>query len=253
MGGMAAKKARPRARRPAARAPDPRAERARAKEILARLERAIPDWGCTLDFETPFELLVATILAAQTTDENVNRITKELFRRARTPAELAAVSQPELERLIRASGYYRQKAKALKAVAQELLDRFGGEVPRDLEALTSLYGVGRKTASIVLGAAYGIPAIGVDTHVDRVAKRLGFTAPERKDRDKIEADLCALFPESDWIKATWLLILHGRRTCTARRPDCPRCPVRDLCPYPEKTPESRERAPRGARARAARS
>jgi endonuclease-3 len=222
------------AKKPASRGPAPAAEKARAKKVLARLERAIPDWKPTLDFSTPFELLVATILAAQTTDENVNRVTERLFARARTPEAFAAMPQAELEQLIFKTGFFRNKARAIKAVSQDLLDRFRGEVPRDLDALTSLFGVGRKTASIVLGAAFGVPAIAVDRHVDRVSKRLGFVPEREKDRDRIEERLRALFPKSDWVKATWLLVLHGRRTCAAKKPDCPNCPVRDLCPYPEK-------------------
>lgn len=213
----------------------PSNEKARAAEILERLAAAYPDWGCTLDFTTPFELLLATILAAQSTDETVNRVTKNLFRKYRTPADYARAPQEDLERAVFEAGFFRNKAKALVAVSRDLLEKHGGEVPRDMEALTALFGVGRKTASVVLGAAFHVPAIAVDTHVDRVAQRLGLTR-ESKDREKIEADLRRIFPEKDWVKATWCLILHGRRACTAKKPACPACPVRELCPYPEKTP-----------------
>jgi endonuclease-3 len=223
------------AKRPAKAATPAPEGRAPAGEILSRLARAYPDWGCTLDFKTPFQLLVATILAAQSTDETVNAVTPGLFEKYRGPADFAKAPEEELERAIFKTGFFRNKAKALKAMSRDLLERFGGEVPRDMEALTSLFGVGRKTASIVLGAAFGVPAIAVDTHVDRVAQRLGLTR-EKKDREKMEADLRAAIPEKDWIRATWLLILHGRRTCTAKKPACPRCPVADLCPYPDKTP-----------------
>lgn len=207
----------------------------RARRILARLKKAYPDRGPTLDFRTPWELLVALILAAQNTDENTNRITKDLFRKHRGPADFLKVPQEELERDIHGSGYFRQKAKALRAAALAVVERHGGEVPGEMRALLEIPGVGRKTASILLGAAFGVPAIGVDTHVDRVARRLELAPPEEKDRDRIEAALRAACAEKDWIALNWLLIIHGRRTCTARRPNCPGCPVRDLCPWPEKT------------------
>lgn len=200
---------------------------------MARLAKAYPDWGPTLDFKTPFQLLVATILAAQASDESVNRVTNDLFARYRAPADYARLSQQELEREIRSLGFFRQKAKAIRESARDLMERFGGEVPRDAEALTSLRGVGRKTAAIVVGAAYGEPAVAVDRHVLRVAGRLGLS--KQKDPDRIQEDLMARLPRQDWVKATWTLILHGRRICTPR-PQCPRCPVLALCPYPHKTP-----------------
>ncbi len=206
--------------------------------MVAALERAYPDWGCTLDFTTPFELLVATVLAAQCTDETVNRVTADLFRKYRRPEDYLARPVEELERDIYRTGFFRQKTRSLRGLCAALVERFGGEVPRDIEALTTLPGVGRKTASIVAGAAFGLPGIGVDTHVDRVSRRLGLTAAADGDRQAIEADLRRLLPEDAWIASNWLLILHGRRTCTARRPACPRCVVRDLCPFPEKTMEA---------------
>lgn len=220
---------------------------ARAREIIERLAAAYPDWGCTLRFTSPFELLIATILAAQSTDETVNAVTPALFCRYPGPRELAAAPPADVETLIYRTGFFRNKARAIQAVSRELVARFGGEVPRDMDALTSLFGVGRKTASVVLGAAFGVPAIAVDTHVDRVAQRLALTR-EKKDRERMEADLRALLPESEWIKATWCLILHGRRTCTAKKPACPRCPVNDLCPWPLKTTEGAAEPPPASKA-----
>lgn len=203
----------------------------RARPVLTKLARAYPDWGPTLDFETPLDLLVATILAAQARDERINEITRELRKLYRTAADYAAVPQERLEQEIKASGFFRNKARSIRAMARSLLDRFGGEVPRDMESLTSLPGVGRKTASLVLGAAFGLPAIAVDRHVERVATRLRM---EKKGTDGVERGLAELYPKRDWYKVTWTFILHGRRTCTPT-PACPRCPVLDLCPYPKKT------------------
>ena len=214
-----------------AKAPGPALKR-RAAAVLKRLEKANPDWGPTLRFRDAFELLVATILAAQASDESVNQVTERLFQKYRGPEDFLRAPQEELERDVHSLGFFRQKAKALKAMSQGLLEKFGGEVPKDVETLTQLHGVGRKTASIVIGAAYGVPAIGVDRHVARVSQRLGFT--KQSDPEKIERDLAAIFPKEDWIKATWCLVLHGRRICTPT-PQCPVCPVRDLCPYPKKT------------------
>jgi endonuclease-3 len=203
----------------------------RARPVLTKLAKAYPDWGPTLDFTTPLDLLVATILAAQARDERINLITRDLFERYRTAADYARVPQATLEKQIKASGFFRNKAKAIKGMAQGLIDDFGGEVPDTMEGLTSLYGVGRKTASIVLGAAFRKPAIAVDRHVDRVASRLGFS---RKGQDGTEKGLAELYPKRDWYKVTWTFVLHGRRTCMPT-PACPRCPVLELCPYPKKT------------------
>ena len=204
--------------------------RSRARKILTRLAKAYPDWGPTLDFSSPLELLVATILAAQAQDARINEVTRVLFTKYRAPADYAAAPKGVLERDIKATGFFNLKAKRLRAMAQGLIDDFGGEVPRDMEALTRLGGVGRKTASIVLGAAFGIPAVAVDRHVERVASRL------RVDRSglDIEASLRAIYPKKDWIKVTWCFVLHGRRICRPT-PLCPICPVIDLCPYPKKT------------------
>jgi len=200
--------------------------------LVGALAKAYPDWGPTLEFSTPFELLIATILAAQARDERINQVTRRLFKKYRGPAAFVRAPQAELEADLRETGFFRQKAAAVKATSQGLLDEFGGEVPADMESLVRLKGVGRKTASIVLGNAFGIPAIAVDRHVQRVAQRLGLTT--ESDPDKIEADLRAFFPKKEWVKATWCLVLHGRRTCTPT-PKCPECPVRAVCPYPTKT------------------
>ena len=203
----------------------------RARPILRRLARAYPDWGPTLAFTTPLDLLVATILAAQARDERINEITRELFRKYRTAKDYATASQATLEREVKASGFFRNKAKAIRTMSAGLIEKFDGEVPSDIEGLTQLYGVGRKTASIVLGAAFRKPAIAVDRHVERVATRLGLA---KKGTDGVERGLAELYPKKDWYKVTWTFVLHGRRTCMPT-PACPRCPVLDLCPYPKKT------------------
>jgi endonuclease III len=223
--------------------------RARARKVLGRLEKAYPDWGPTLEFADPLQLLVATILAAQARDERINEVTRTVvFPKYRTAADYVAAEVSVLEHDLKPTGFFRQKTKAVKGAALGIVERFAGQVPRDMEGLTSLPGVGRKTASIVLANAFGVPAIAVDRHVARVAGRLGFT--RQADPDKIEQDLRAVFQEKDWVKATWNLILHGRRICNPT-PKCPACPVIDLCPYPRKTkaPSSASRAtlrtPRG--------
>lgn len=207
------------------------ATKRRARTVLARLTKAYPDWGPTLEFGTPLDLIVATILAAQVRDDRVNEMTRPLFKKYRTARDWLSIPQARLEREIRASGFFRMKAKLIKAAAQGLEDLFGGEVPADLDKLTQLHGVGRKTASIVAGAAFGIPTIAVDRHVERVASRLRFDV---KGQDGTEMGLRGLYSKKDWYRVTWTFILHGRRTCTPT-PACPRCPVIDLCPYPKKT------------------
>ncbi|HEY8759191.1 MAG TPA: endonuclease III [Candidatus Limnocylindria bacterium] len=211
--------------------------RARARTILARLEKTYPDWGPTLEFADPLQLLVATILAAQAQDERINQVTRTVvFPKYRSAADYVAVKVAVLERDLKPTGFFRQKTKAVKGAALGIVERFGGEVPRDMEGLTSLRGVGRKTASIVLANAFGVPAIAVDRHVARVAARLGFSRQTKPD--EIEQDLRAVFREPDWVKATWNLILHGRRICNPT-PKCPECAVIDLCPYPRKTKPQR--------------
>jgi endonuclease III len=224
---MPARPKRPKPRAPVR--PDP-ALRSRARKILTRLAKAYPDWGPTLDFSSPLELLVATILAAQAQDERINQVTRVLFTKYRSPADYAAAPKGVLEQDIKATGFFNLKAKRLRAMARGLLDEFGGEVPSDMDGLTRLDGVGRKTASIVLGAAFGVPAVAVDRHVGRVAQRLRL---HRAGPD-IEASLRAIYPKKDWIKVTWCLVLHGRRICRPT-PLCPICPIIDLCPYPKKT------------------
>jgi len=191
------------------------------------LADAYPDAWCALRHEDAWQLLAATILSAQCTDQRVNMVTPALFARYPTPAAMAAAPTAELETLIRSTGFFRQKTKALKAVATAIAAR-GGEVPRDMDALVALGGVGRKTANVVLGTAYGVPAIMVDTHVRRLATRLGFTRED--DPVKIEMDLRALLPTSEWTHFSHRLIHHGRRICSARAPRCGECPLLAWCP-----------------------
>ena len=207
--------------------------RARAKKALARLEKAHPDWGPTLEFADPLQLLVATILAAQARDERINEVTRTvIFPKYRTAADYAGATTSVLERELKPTGFFRQKTKAVQGSARGIVERFGGMVPGDMEGLISLPGVGRKTASIVLANAFGVPAVAVDRHVARVAGRLGLT--HRLEPDDIEIDLRGVFRQADWVKATWCLVLHGRRICTPT-PRCPECPVAEVCPYPKKT------------------
>ncbi len=205
----------------------------RAGRILARLARMYPDARIELDSTNPLELLVATILSAQCTDQRVNQVTAELFPRYRSARDWAAVPPARLEREIYSTGFYKAKARSILGMARALVERHGGEVPQTLEALTELPGVGRKTANVVLGNAFGIPAFPVDTHVTRVSQRLGLT--RATDAEDIHDDLCALVPQPRWTKASHLLIWHGRRTCHAKAPKCPECGVRALCPWPGKT------------------
>ncbi len=207
-------------------------EKKRALQILDRLEKAYPDARVELEFSSPFELLVATILAAQCTDQRVNEVTRHLFKKYRGPEDYVRVPLDELEEDIRPTGFFRNKAKSLKACCEKLLNEYGGRVPEDLETLASFPGVGRKTASIVLGNAAGQQTIAVDTHVKRVAKRLGFTDSDNPLH--IEEDLRELIPPDRWTRATNLMVFHGRHTCKARKPECGRCVVEDLCDAPDK-------------------
>ncbi len=203
--------------------------RARAWAIDAALATAYPDASCELSFRNPFELLVATILSAQCTDARVNTVTPALFARFPDARALATAELAELEALIRPTGFFHAKARNLLALAQALVARHEGTVPATMEALTALPGVGRKTANVVLGTAFGLPTgIVVDTHVARLAGRLALS--RGRNPEAIEADLLALFPQTSWIALGHRLILHGRRVCTARRPDCARCPLAALCP-----------------------
>jgi endonuclease-3 len=200
----------------------------RARRINRELARLYPDARIELNFTSPIELLVAAILSARTTDRQVNEVTRVLFARYHTAADYAAADRAELEQFIRPAGYYREKAKTLIALGQALCDRFGGNVPDTLEELVTLPGVGRKTANVVLGDAFGKPSLAVDTHVARLARRFGWTA--HNDADKIEQDVGALLPRREWTAASHRLIWHGRRVCHARRPACGACGVARLCP-----------------------
>ena len=200
-----------------------------AQELLKRLPAIYPDAHCELDHSNPLELLVATILSAQCTDKRVNIVTKDLFARCRTAADYAAISQEELEALVRSTGFYRNKAKNIRAMGAALLAKHGGEVPSTLEALADLPGAGRKTANVVLGNAFQKnEGVVVDTHVGRLSQRLGLTA--FSDPVRIEQDLIKLFPRDSWTLLSHWLIFHGRRRCPARKPDCPNCELRDICP-----------------------
>jgi endonuclease-3 len=217
-----APKRRPRARRT-------RDAPVRAPEILTRLRAAYPDARCALDHRGAFELLCATILSAQCTDVRVNLVTPVLFGRYPTPEALARAKQADVEDIIRSTGFFRNKARSLIGMAQALVADHGGEVPRTMEQLRSLPGVGRKTANVILGNAYGInEGITVDTHVTRLSRLLGLT--RHADPVKIEQDLMALFPQDQWALLSHLLIFHGRQICVARRPRCQDCVLSDLCP-----------------------
>jgi endonuclease-3 len=200
-----------------------------AAMILDRLEAAYPDACVELDFTTPLELLVATILSAQCTDKRVNLVTQSLFRDYPDARAYAEAAPEKLEEAIRSTGFFRQKTKSIQACCQRLVEEHGGEVPEDLEVLTTLPGVGRKTASVVMAVAYGHPAIAVDTHCRRVSQRLGLTFS--KNPDVIERDLAELYPEERWSTISRIFIWHGRYTCKARRPACEDCGVDDLCPF----------------------
>ncbi|MBA3953299.1 MAG: endonuclease III [Rubrobacter sp.] len=203
--------------------------KAPVEETIARLKSAYPDARTALDWKNPLELLVATILSAQTTDVRVNAVTPNLFARYPTAADYAGADPTELEEDIRPTGFFRNKAKSLRGMARALVEDHGGEVPRTMDDLVALPGVGRKTANVVLGNAFSIDeGVVVDTHVRRLSNRLGFTT--RKDPEKIERDLMETVPKGDWTVFSHLLILHGRSVCKARKPACGDCGVNDLCP-----------------------
>jgi endonuclease-3 len=205
----------------------------RAARILSILNARYPQVTTQLLHRNPFELLVATILSAQCTDSQVNRVTPELFKRMHTPRDFVAASIAEIERIVRPTGFYRNKARNIKSCCQALVERHGGEVPRTLEELVALPGVGRKTANVVLGAAFNTPGIVVDTHVARITHRLALT--RNRDPKKTELDLMRVIPKEEWSDFSLRLIFFGRETCTARKPKCPTCPLRPLCPYQHKT------------------
>lgn len=206
-----------------------RPDAAPISKVMARLKGEYPDARTELNWESPLELLVATMLSAQTTDVRVNMVTEELFERYRTAADYAGADPAQLEGDIRPTGFYRNKARALQGMARALLEHHGGEVPRTMAELVALPGVGRKTANVVLGNAFGVDeGVVVDTHVRRVSGRLGLT--EENDPEKIEQDLLPLIPEGERAHFSHLLIVHGRRVCKARAPDCPNCVLNDVCP-----------------------
>lgn len=205
---------------------DPKAQ---AKRVVAALEALYPDADCALVHEGPFQLLAATILSAQCTDARVNLVTPVLFAKYPDAPAMAAADPDELEEVIRSTGFFRAKARSLLGMATRLRDEHGGEIPRDLDALTSLPGVGRKTANVVLGTAFGLASgVVVDTHVKRVSFRLGLTA--NTDPERIERDLTAILPRAEWVVFSHRVILHGRQLCLARKPRCGQCPLESFCP-----------------------
>jgi len=215
-----------RTKQAATKGPDPQAI---AAKVVAHLAADYPEVTCALENESAFELLIATILSAQCTDERVNMVTPELFRRWPTPATMAAAPIESLEKVIHSTGFYRNKAKNIKACSRELADKHDGEVPRDIEQMVALPGVGRKTANVVLGTCFGMATgVVVDTHVTRITGRLGLT--KHTDAVKIERDLMELVPQSEWVDFAHRMIHHGRRICMARKPQCPDCSMREICP-----------------------
>ena len=209
------------------------AKRARARQIVRALKKAYPDAKCALNFTSPLELLVATILSAQCTDERVNMVTPALFKKYRTAHDYAAADTAALEEDVRSTGFYRAKSRSIVGMAKALIDRHGGEVPKDREALAELPGVGLKTANVLLGNAFGEQAVAVDTHVFRVSQRLGLARSD--DPDRIHDQLVDVLPKAELTLTTHLLQSHGRRCCAAKKPLCPVCPVKSLCPWPGKT------------------
>src|SRR4030066_875795 len=204
----------------------------RVKEIIKILSKEIPDTRIALKFYNPLELLIATILSAQCTDVKVNQVTVDLFKKYRSAKDYAESNLAKLEEEIRPTGFYRNKARSIQKCCQELVKRFAGEVPRTLEELVTLPGVGRKTANVILGNTFGIPGIVVDTHVSRVSQRIGLT--ENSDPVKIEFDLMEIVPKDEWTHFSNLLIWHGRKICVARKPLCEICPIVKLCDYGSK-------------------
>ncbi|MDX1813529.1 MAG: endonuclease III [Candidatus Bathyarchaeia archaeon] len=203
--------------------------KARALEVIELLEKEYPDAKIALHYSNPLELLVATMLSAQSTDETINKVTKKLFKKYTKPADYANSDLKELEQDIRSTGFYHNKAKNLKNSAKMLVEEYNSKVPKTMEELTKLPGVARKTANIVLNNAYGVIAgVAVDTHVRRLSQRIGLT--ENRDPNKIEKDLMSIVPKNKWMRITDLLILHGRRVCTAKKPNCAECALNNICP-----------------------
>jgi endonuclease-3 len=203
-------------------------EKERAQKIFSLLKKEYPAVKSALEFTNAFELLIATILSAQSTDVQINKITPKLFKKYKSPKDYVNVPNEELEKDIHSSGFFRAKARSIKNSCAVLIEKYNGKMPQTFEELNSLPGVGRKTASVVVGNAYGVPAIAVDTHVKRLSNLLGFIKSD--DPDKIEIRLKELLPEKDWVKDSHLIIAHGRKICIARRPKCRECVLGDLCP-----------------------
>lgn len=208
-------------------------ETERVQEVIRILKERYPDARVTLDYENPFQLLVATILAAQSTDKKVNEITPQLFRKYPTPEAFAEANLAELERLVHPTGFFRQKSRAIVEASQDIVHEYGGQVPTTMEELTQLRGVGRKTANVILGNVFGTPGIVVDTHMVRIAGKLGLADQQhvkRKDADKIERELMSVVPESEWTMFSHLIVALGRDICTAKTPRHDVCPILHLCP-----------------------
>ena len=213
------------------------AQKERANEVKKRLARAMPEPKCELEHQSAWQLLIATILSAQSTDKGVNKVTPVLFARYPTPAALAAAPQEDVEAIVKSTGFFRNKAKSIRETSRRIAQEHGGEVPRTLEQLIELPGVARKTANVVLGTAYRIPSgMTIDTHAGRVSRRLGLT--KQSDPVKVERDLCELFPRTSWIDMGHRFVLHGRYVCTAQKPRCKQCPLNEHCPVREAEPES---------------
>jgi endonuclease III len=200
----------------------------RIKKIYPILKKTYPDARVSLDFKTPLELLTSTILAAQCTDARVNIVAKDIYKKYRSAKDWAAADVSEIENDIRSTGFYRNKAKAIKATAKKIIEEFGGQVPKTMDELLSLPGVGRKTANVLLGNAYGIPGIVTDTHVIRLSRRIGLS--ENSDPVKLEFDLMEIVPKKNWTLFSHLLVFHGRAICMARKPNCEKCPISKYCP-----------------------
>ena len=206
----------------------PQVRKERAKKIFSILQKEIPDARCALEHRNPLELLVATVLSAQCTDKRVNEVTKHLFQKYKTAQEYARTNPNTFEKEIHSTGFYKNKTKSIIACTKKLVETRKGQVPRTMEELVRLPGIGRKTANVILGTAFGIPGIVVDTHVKRISQRLGLTA--HTDPDKIERDLMELIPKKEWTQFSHTIIWHGRQTCVALKPKCPECKVNSLCP-----------------------
>ncbi|GIW80040.1 MAG: endonuclease III [Gemmatales bacterium] len=211
-----------------AKMPNRDAVKVRARKIAQALARAYPDAKCALVHENPLQLLIATILSAQCTDARVNMVTPALFQRYRTAQDFASADQRELEKAIQSTGFFRNKARNIIECCKKIVQQHGGNVPRTMEELVALPGIGRKTANVILGNAFGVPGITVDTHVSRLSRRMGLT--RHTDATKIEHDLMEMIPKKDWTMFSHRMIFHGRQVCHARKPDCDHCCVRDLCP-----------------------